>query len=56
MHRTIYYCHIKNIAVEVIIRLIYLYDKWIIRKEKRKKKNTVHGDIIFKTSIIQVVL
>lgn len=55
MHRTIYYCHIKNKAVEVIIRLIYLYDKWIIRKEKRKKKE-YSGDIIFKTSIIQVVL
>lgn len=46
MHRTIYYCHIKNIAVEVIIRLIYLYDKWIIRKEKRKKKE-YSGDIYF---------
>lgn len=51
MYRIIYYCYIKNIVVEVIIRLIYLYDKWIIWKEKRKKKE-YSGDIIFKILII----
>lgn len=50
MHRTIYYCHIKNIAVEVIIRLK------MDNTEREEKKKEYSGDIIFKTSIIQVVL
>lgn len=52
MYRIIYYCYIKNIVVEVIIRLIYLYDKWIIWKEKIEKKKEYSGDIIFKILII----